>query len=368
MVTPYLSRLRPAGPGLRPRPRSRFEPAPILPVDGPAIASLGLSLPPAGVAEAGEAEAEWDSPDRHAADPVTAAISGRELPPARTAAPEAAAPPGEPGAAPDARTARPPRPDHPPATVPAPGVQPLTPARSAAHEAAAPDGESAPGARTARPSRPDHVPAATPAPGGHSLTAARTAAPAAATPGQERPLSAAAMTASPPRPAPGPAIGGNTQRPAGNAADSGPASAGPAGRSGTAITPSRPEPLPPEGSSPAPRHVERPGQPADAPADRVQTMARWLRDADIAAGPAAGTPGPPSGPQPARPGGAPGWPDQAAHPDVTVTIGRIEVTAPVPEPAPARAPERARPGEPQRRVPSLDDYLASRARTRGRPG
>ena len=53
MVTPYLSRLSPAGPGLRPRPRSRFEPAPTFPIDGPAVASLGLSVPPAEVTEAG---------------------------------------------------------------------------------------------------------------------------------------------------------------------------------------------------------------------------------------------------------------------------------------------------------------------------
>ena len=92
MVTPYLSRLRPAEPGprLRPRPRSRFEPAPALPIDGPAIGSLGLSLPPASDAEAAGAEIELepDTPYPHLAGPAVAATPGDQgLPPVRTAAP-----------------------------------------------------------------------------------------------------------------------------------------------------------------------------------------------------------------------------------------------------------------------------------------
>ena len=371
MVTPYLSRLSPAGPGLRPRPRSRFEPAPTFPIDGPAVASLGLSVPPAEVTEPGEAEAEWDSPDRRSADPATAADSGRELPPARTAAPGAAAPLREPMPAPGPGTARPPPPGHIPVTTPAAGGRPRTPAPEAPTSDGGPT--PAPGPGTARPPGPDRTPATAPAPapGGHRVTPARTAAPGPATPGQERPPSAAVRTASSPRPAPGPATGdstqpavGNTQPAVGQPADfqlASAVSAGgafPSGRAAGAL--SRPEPLPPPGPSPA----ERPGQAADGPAERVQTMARWLRDADVAATRAEGPPGPSIRPQPARPGRVAGWPDQAVQPDVTVTIGRIEVTAPAPEPAPARP----RPGEPRRRVPSLDDYLESRARARGRPG
>ena len=94
-------------------------------------------------------------------------------------------------------------------------------------------------------------------------------------------------------------------------------------------------------------------------------MARWLGDADAAAR-AAATTGMPIGPPPALTpvDRVPGWPGPAAmHTDVTVTIGRIEVKAPVADPAPARPQSSG----PRRRVPSLSDYLESRTRARGRP-
>ena len=55
MVKPYLSRVRPpeSGSRLRPRVRSRFEPSPLLPIDGPTAGSPGLSLPPPEHAPAG---------------------------------------------------------------------------------------------------------------------------------------------------------------------------------------------------------------------------------------------------------------------------------------------------------------------------
>ena len=72
MVKPYLSRLRPAetGPRLHPRPRSRFEPARRFPIDGPAIGSLGLSLPPESEAGAVGAEMESSQTRRTRTSPV----------------------------------------------------------------------------------------------------------------------------------------------------------------------------------------------------------------------------------------------------------------------------------------------------------
>jgi len=371
MVKPYLSRFRPAGsgPGLRPRPRSRFEPAPASPVDGPGITGPGLSLPPA-LDEAGDVAAELgpDPPHPHLAGPA-AAHSEWELPPAQAAVPEPAPPGGEPTPAPAAATASPPRPSHAPATRPAPGGQRPRPARNAPPEPAPPGGEPtpAPAAATASPPRPSHAPATRPAPGGQRPRPARNAPPEPAPPGGEPTPAPAAATASPPRPSHAPATGGSGQQAAGNVADF------PAARTGTggqaspgsrpgAVAPA-PEPAPPEPPPAAHRHVGRPGQPADGLADRVQAMARWLRDADAAAH-AQATARPPAGPQPAGPGRVLAWPGPAVHPDVTVTIGRIEVKAPAPDPPPA--PPRL--GETRRRVPSLDDYLESRTRVRGRPG
>ena len=123
----------------------------------------------------------------------------------------------------------------------------------------------------------------------------------------------------------------------------------------------------PDDAEPPTRRLREPA--IGAPADRVQAMARWLRDADTSpvraeamtsspASPAdAGATGPRPGPSPAPPGSA------AAHTEVTVTIGRIEVKAPAADPAPTRP----RPSG-QRRAPSLDDYLESRTRARGRLG
>ena len=129
-------------------------------------------------------------------------------------------------------------------------------------------------------------------------------------------------------------------------------------------TPQLPARRPDDGAPPARR---RPGPPADAPADRVQAMARWLRDADAASAAAEATTRPSMDPQlaPPPPGRVPGRPGPAeVHPEVTVTIGRIEVKASAADPVPARPPSSG----PRRRAPSLDDYLESRTRARRRPG
>jgi hypothetical protein len=102
---------------------------------------------------------------------------------------------------------------------------------------------------------------------------------------------------------------------------------------------------------------------ADGPADRVQAMARRLRDADAAAA-RPGAASPSIGPHPALSGRAWNWPGPTVDTEVTVTIGRIEVKAPAAAPVPARP----QPGGPRRQVPSLGDYLESRTRARGRPG
>src|SRR5208282_2086965 len=118
MVKPYLSRLRPAESGrLNPRPRSRFEPAPRLPIDGLAI---GQGLPPMWDAPAADVETELDrdAPYPHPADSAVtrAALGEQGLPPARAAAPEPAARDTE---RPPGRAARPagPPPPSPPATT-----------------------------------------------------------------------------------------------------------------------------------------------------------------------------------------------------------------------------------------------------------
>src|SRR5271165_7043181 len=118
MVKPYLSRLRPAESGrLHPRLRSRFEPAPRLPIDGLAI---GQGLPPAWDPPAADVETELDreAPYPHRAGPAVtrAALGEQGLPPARAAAPEPAARDTE---RPPGRAAGPagPPPPGPPATA-----------------------------------------------------------------------------------------------------------------------------------------------------------------------------------------------------------------------------------------------------------
>lgn len=372
MVTPYLSRLRPAGPGprLRPRPWSTFEPAPALPIDGPATGSPGVGWPTAWDAQTAgpETELDQDPPDRHPGAPLAAAAPGGQgLPPVRTAAPGPTARAHErtPAAAADG----------PPPWSPAPAT-PLGQGRGGWSGAPGPTAREqertpAPAADGPWPERtPD--PATAPA-GGHGRAASAgdeegSWPAAAAAAGREHVLApwTAARRAgpqarhAPPDQAPVP----------GDRADPGDR-AGPGNRPGAA-PPERPSPerppLAPRG--PADRTSQQADAPAgdaadDVPAVRVQAMARWLRDAGAAAPHAEATTSPSSSPQPPPPPGrVPGWPRPAAQPDVTVTIGRIEVKAPAPEPAPMPpGPNRQR-----RQAPSLEDYLESRARVRGRPG
>ena len=305
MVTPYLSRLRPAesAPRLRPRPRSRFEPAPAFPIDGPAGASLGLS-PPSPQAEPAEVEAESepDPTDQHPAGLRIAAVTvgDQEFPLVRAqdSAPGQAAGP-RPWAA--VRATRPADDDqvhlHPvrPAGTAVPPAPPAPPPRPAppAQMGAPSDGTSIrPGAAgdraDFRPARPgtDRGLAAGPAERHRPCdgrAGARSAGPGRRSRRSRRYRRAARRAAR------------ALAAPAATAALAGRAAAAPRGPD-------------------APRGPGRPGGPARAPADRVQAMARWLRDADTApsrgslAGaigrPASGAGGP--GPGPARRGGAPG--------------------------------------------------------------
>jgi hypothetical protein len=352
MVTPYLSRLRPAEPGprLHPRPRSRFEPAPTLPIDGPAIASLGLSFPPTWDAEAAgaEIEVEQDTPDPsspHSA--VAAAAPGEQRPlPVRTTVPE-----------PDLRDeehapTRAARAAGPTLQGPPPTVAPSGNSRRQASESNDEDCPPTPGERAGPP---EHAPVPS--------SAARRSGPPT-------------QRALPDKP---PAFGGLGTEPA---------LPGPA-------TLQRLPPRPPQGPLPAPlqdptpaphRHPDRTGQEAQAPqmaarrsdgvelpaarhpqpspdaqADRLNTMARWLREANAAFAGSDATAKPSTGPQLAPPP-VRVLTQSAGHTEVTVTIGRIEVKAPDADPTPARSPSRG----PRRQAPTLADYLASRTRARGR--
>ena len=119
------------------------------------------------------------------------------------------------------------------------------------------------------------------------------------------------------------------------------------------------EPDAPTRTRPTPRGSAR----LYPPADRIQAIARWLRDADTATAPrrpgrtsgrpASGAGGP--APGPARCRGVPG-PDRHDRAD----RGQ--------DARPGARPGRREPGGPGRRVPSLEDYLASRTRARERPG
>jgi hypothetical protein len=307
MVKPYLSRLRPAESGRpRPRPRSRFEPTPRFPIDGPAI---GPDLPPKWDAPAADAEIELDrdAPYPHPAGPApTQAAPGEQgLPPARTAAPEPAA--RDTGRTPG-RAAR-------PADPPPQGPPVIAATTSESHRPASAGNERA------------DLPTSSAGAGGE-----RTRAPSS-TAQRPAPWSATQQPAPWPRHAPpeqAPVLGDRA-----------------GGRRGA--EPISSEPTPRERPPLAPhRHLDRASNPADAPADRVQAMARWLRDMDAETA--------------AEPSISPR--SAAMDPEVTVTIGRIEVKVPAVNPARARP----QPSGPRRRVPSLGDYLESRTRTRGRPG
>lgn len=479
MVTPYLSRLRPAEPGrLRPRPRSRFEPAPRLPIDGPALDGLSLSAPPTpALVDDVEAELSPDPADPHrSAQAATASPADRTAQQAVAAAPEPTAPDeqrapaateprlrgpvaaamphgdtgpgrGPPGpdlagdaltvAAPSEQTARPPQAQTPPptaalanqttrpprtqappptATLSEPTTRPSQAqapsptaalgnqtTRSARTEAPPPTATlSEPTTRSARsgpagtPAPPDDRPAPsawTVAPGPTGLDEGRVPVPSPTS--TRPPLRSPTLAAMPAEQAsagnqeglrgpPAEAIG----REHAPALESGAPPAAPRhehvrpdqapvlrGRA-TSAEPLRAEPTPPEPVrneqlSPAPRRsVNRTSQAGDsgvpgesAQTDRVQAMARWLGDAGDAVARSAVTTGPSIGRQSALapvPRGL-GWPEPAAgRTDVTVTIGRIEVKAPAPDPAPTR-PQSSRP---RQRVPSLNDYLESRTRAR----
>jgi hypothetical protein len=357
MVKPYLSRLRPAenGPRLRPRARSQFEPARTFPVDGPSAGILGLSPAPAIDAETADLVIELDEDQALPA----AAPGDRELTPVRAALPEDAAPergpalPSSPAAGLENAAIAGAR-ELPSAWTP-------VPERAALPERAAPDLARAPADAANAP--PVAGLANTAMAGARVLPPARTARPGP-----------------PPAPAPAMAVTEHGhQVPRADAGDFRPPRAATVGREhdqaprgatrrapldqpvhGTsrerAATPSTPTEAAP--AQHPPRVPDRPtnpmSRPAEDPADRVQAMARWLRDADPSvARPSSGSPRGPLG-------GTRHGPGSTADAEVTVTIGRIEVRAPAAAPAPARP----QPGGPRQRVPSLDDYLASR--TRGR--
>ena len=351
MVAPYLSRLRPAESGLRARPRSRFEPAPTLPIDGLAGAGFGLSPPPpdAALAEV-EAEGEPDPSYRHPAGPPIASVTAgdQDSPPIRAG--ESA--PGQ-GTGPLSAPADRPEdndPVHQHSVGPAGTAVPPPPAALT------------PGPVPRRPGPPDPLGAQ---PGGISTRPG----PAGdredfrpARPGADRRLTAAPpIVTTGTEPEPRPAAQDRALVPGGRASS--------VGRPGGTHAPPAPPPSSPAERLPRyadeTRHADRPGpagQPADAPAERVQAIARRLRDADTAP-PQAGLAAPTTGPRQALPGRVLDQP-APVPPDVTVTIGRIEVKLPAAEPAPARR----EPGGARNRVPGLEDYLASRTRVRGRPG
>jgi hypothetical protein len=337
MVRPYLWRFSPTepGPGLRPRPRSRFEPAPRLPIDGPAIQGRSVSWPPTSDAETAgvEIEVEQDAP------------SG-ELPSH-----------GEHRPAPRAEQRLPPYSER---TTQQPPEKPLSTGSFVGNSrGSAPDsGEEA----SVRPTigevavrRPLAPPPPTATPDlGFSTSESHQVEPP--------PMQGAAAQASPPMsrqvfpPAPQqipPSAPGQGPRPA------------PRRQVDRPTPPGQPAQLP--ASAPAeaqPRATIKPQPPDDElPADRIQAVARSLRHANAhSAGPEATRTAstdpalpPPPPPAPSRP---------ATHTDVSVTIGRIEVTAPAPDPVPAQPRSSA----PRRRPATLAEYLEVRTRARGRAG
>ena len=192
MLKPYLSRLRPAEPGrLHPRRRSRFEPAPGFPIDGPAIGPGSPPMPDAPAADV-EIELGRDAPFSHPADTaVTQAAPGEQvLPPARTAAPGPAARHTE-HPRPHPRPARPPA--RPARRRPAPRRSPPPPHRPRPRPAAprarrhpcppGPPPPRRPPAPMPPARRPPPAPAAAPRPAGTTARpdrSARTGRPATA--------------------------------------------------------------------------------------------------------------------------------------------------------------------------------------------
>lgn len=339
MVSPYLSRLRAveSAPSLRPRPRSRFEPAPALPIDGPGFAGRVPDPSPAWDTPVTDPEigVGHEPPKRHPVA-VLPAAPGRQKPqPVVPTVPPRSNQDGEvPAPAHAATSAEPPRRSSPAAAAgdgrdAAPEKEPRQVVRpasdlGAALENHAPIRSDAPPPASRRHAAAEH----SPHPGGQAVSGAQPPLPAPA-PQQDAPTE-------PPHSPPTPH---GTLDPAKRQAQ----------QRQPAATPSA--------------EVEQPHRPAAAPVDRVQAIARWLRDVGPAVPHLAAPTAPSIDPtvSPAPPGRAVSQP--AMHTDVTVTIGRIEVKMPGPESPPAQP----QPRRPRLRPPSLDDYLAARSRARGRP-
>lgn len=341
MVRPYLWRLSPTepGPGLRPRPRSRFEPAPRLPIDGPAMANGGVSGPPTPDAETAgvEIEVEQDAP------------SGE---PPRD---------GERRPAPRAEQRLPAYSER---TTQQPPEKPLSTGSLVGNRrgSAPKSGQEASVRPTIveiavrRPLAPP-PPSATPHPG-HSRSESHQAGPA--------PIQEPAAQASPPTsrqvltPAPQqipPSEPGQGPPPAPRRQVDRPSPPGP------------PAPLPTSAPAETQPRATINSQPAgklpadELPADHIQAVARSLRYANTHSARPEATKA--ASTDPALPPPPPPAPSRlATHTDVSVTIGRIEVTAPAADPVPAQPRSSA----PRRRPPTLAEYLEVRTRARGHAG
>jgi hypothetical protein len=344
-MTPYLSRLRPAdrGPRLRSRPRSTFEPAPLFPIDGPPIAQPGAGVPPTWAAARAEIEAERETPYPQPAGSAVADASPGD---------QAALPVPTAAAGPAAR-------------------DPQRPAKPAATAAESPIDNSPPSSNS-HPTEPHRDRDESPWPPGKL---GRAAAPWSIT--------------RQPAPPPVRVSADEPRRPADRSTPH-VEPALPESRSLTPPSPTpqqAPPPVPqtnPAVAPPAPnRKSDRPVHQAEAPApqpedigpaaaypmsgvgaQRVRAIAPPLHEADSGASPAEGRTKPPHNAQPAAapPVRIPSQP--STHTELTVTIGRIEVKASTPDSTPKQAPS----GRTRRQPPSLDDYLAARARARGRTG
>lgn len=363
MSRPYVSRIALAGhsTGLRPRVRSRFEPAPVLPIDGPAIAS-----PPAlgdGIGT-GSVRLEIDD-EREAAQSASAAtdqvpVSGRQTPAAPTT--PAATPAGA-------------------LTVPrSDAEQPRSRRRLAGPPAtrvgrAGATGETASAESGAAAGPDDAQPA-----GAADISLDLPGATVSSSPSSS-PLRVPAQPSTSRLSRDGEPPGG--EQPGSAPADSASARAGVARASASvAAGPGR--------GRDAPGSERRRQASAETPADSPSRMVHAGTPDTMASIPAGATslPAPSVAPPPVRsapprqppPPAQPAVPTYAARlaapidaprrsrsanreapeppPQLTVTIGRIDVTASTA----AAAPAKPTPPTPRRQPPSLQDYLRARAR------